>query len=431
MGWAGARTMRRMEAHTSSVQARWAMQSAVPAVVAGYPLLEALQTCRRQAMASAPGHGRAPFNCIAHSTRTWTDRDRDFNTPTVDLLYSNAWLDLRAGPVLLDIPPRSRFFVVELLDAWTNNFLNLGTRNVPAEGARYALLAPGTDEARVPAGALPVRCPTALVWLLGRVIVDGEADLAAARAVQERFHVADAAVEAPFASLAQWQDTGDAALDFHANLSRALLDFPPPAAQGAPFELAKLPGEVARLRGAALEGWRHAHREGLALVEGHTHAASKAPWRFSTRLGRFGSDFMLRAATAMKGIGALAADEAIYAPADYDQHGELLHGRNAYRIRFADGGDLPADAFWSITLYGEDRFLAPSPIARHALGSRSGMMKEADGSLVIHVGHARPAAPESNWLPAPDGVFYLILRMYHPQQRLLAGQYAFPAVERV
>ena len=102
------------------------MQAALPTVIAGYPLLEALQTCRRQAMSGKPGHGRAPFNTIAHSTRQWTHSDRDFNTPTVDLLYSNAWLDLRHRPVVLEIPARSRFFVVELLDVYTNNFQNLG-----------------------------------------------------------------------------------------------------------------------------------------------------------------------------------------------------------------------------------------------------------------------------------------------------------------
>jgi hypothetical protein len=429
--------MRRMEANPSSVQARWARQSAVPAVVAGYPLLEALQTCRLQTMSAAPGHGRAPFNRIAHSTRTWTERDRDFNTPTVDLLYSNAWIDLRSGPVLLDVPARSRFFVVELLDAWTNNFLNLGTRNVPAQGARYALLAPDMPDSEAPAGTLPVRCPTALVWLLGRVIVDGEADLPSARAVQVGFVLQGSAVAEPFASLAGWQDSGDAPLDFFANLARSLHDFAPLPGQGAPFELLaaahiKLSavGDLARLRGATLEGLRVAYREGLDLIEGHTHPASKAAWRFSTRLGRFGDDYMLRAATAWKGIGALASDEAIYAAADYDQQGEPLHGRHAYRIRFQDGGALPADAFWSITLYGQDRFLAANPLGRHALGSRSGMVLEADGSLVLHVGQRRPEVPQSNWLPAPDAPFYLVLRMYHPQQRLLEGKYNFPAVER-
>jgi hypothetical protein len=387
----------------SSIQARWAMQAALPAVIAGYPLLEALQTCRRQAMPGEAGHGRAPFNTVAHSTRQWTHSDHDFNTPTVDLLYSNAWLDLRHGPVVLEIPARSRFFVVELLDVYTNNFQNLGTRNVPAKGARYALLGPDAAQALAPAGTIPIRCPSSLAWLLGRVIADGEADLPAARAVQAGFRLHGAPVQSPFASLTQWQDTGDAALDFFSNLARAFNDFSPPPSQRAPLELLAaaniaLPpdGVLTGLRSAAIEGLRGAYREGMALIEGHAHTASRAPWRFSTRLGRFGNDYMLRAATAWKGIGALAADEAIYAPADYDQHGEPLHGRNAYRIRLEDGGDLPVDAFWSITVYGEDRFLAANPLGRHALGSRSGLERDTDGALTIHVGHRQPAAPASN-----------------------------------
>ena len=186
------------------------------------------------------------------------------------------------------------------------------------------------------------------------------------------------------------------------------------------------------LRPLVVDGLRGAWREAMALIEAHTHAASRAPWRFSTRLGRFGQDHMLRAATAWKGIGALAADEAIYAAADYDQHGDLLHGQHTFRIRFTDGGDLPADAFWSITLYGEDRFLPAVAPQRHALGSRSGLVKDADGSLSLHMGQRPPAGgPQSNWLPAPDAPFYLVLRLYHPQARLLEGRYAFPAVERL
>lgn len=422
----------------SSIQARWAKHASLPAVIAGYPLLEALQTCRRQAMSGEPGHGRAPFNRIAHSTRQWTHEDRDFNTPTVDLLYSNAWLDLRQGPMVLEIPPRSRFFVLELLDVYTNNFINLGTRNVPAEGACYALLGPEAAESLAPAGTIPVHSPSALVWLLGRVIVDDEADLPAASEVQAGFRLHGKPVQAPFASLAQWQATGDEALDFFSNLARALHDFPPPESQRAPFDLLEaahlaLPrdGALPRLRDSALEGLRLAYREAMELIEGHTHTASKVPWRFSTRLGRFGNDYMLRAATAWKGIGALAADEAIYAAADYDHEGLPLHGRHAYRIRFEDGGNLPADAFWSITLYGEDRFLAANPLGRHALGSRSGMVRDADGGLTIHVGHEQLAAPTSNWLPAPNAPFYMVLRLYHPQERLLEGRYPPPQVERV
>jgi hypothetical protein len=424
--------------HFSSPQAAWAAYAAVPAVVAGYPLLEALRTCRRQAMSTEPGYGRAPFNVIAHSERQWTDSDRDIVTPANDLLYSNAWLDLRHGPVVLDVPAPSRFFVVQLLDVFTNNFLNLGTRNVPEGGGRFALLGPHANDADAPPGTSPVRCPTALVWLLARVLVDSEADLPAALEMQSGLRLDGPEIDAPFRSVADWQAGDDAALDFYANLARALNDFPPPAEQRAPFDLleaayVKLPndGQLAQLRKPTIEGLRAAHATALQLIEGHTRSASKAPWRYSTRLGRFGTDYMLRAATAMKGLAALSGDEAIYASADHDQQGEPLHGGSVYRIRFEDGGDLPADAFWSITLYGEDRFLAPNALGRHALGNRSKLVKDADGALTLHVSHREPAGPTSNWLPAPQAPFYLILRLYHPQQRLLEGRYRFPEVERV
>ncbi|MEZ5730510.1 MAG: DUF1254 domain-containing protein [Burkholderiaceae bacterium] len=324
----------------ASPQTGWAKQASVPAVVAGYPLLEVLRTCRMQALSPEEGYGRAPFNVMAHSARQWTDADRDFVTPANDLLYSNAWVDLRAGPVVLEIPAATRYFVVECLDVYTNNFLNLGTRNVPPEGGRFALLAPGTDETQAPAGTRPVHCPTPLVWLLGRVLVDGPHDLEAARAMQAGFDLKGPSIAWPMASLAGWQEGGDPALDFFSNLARALADFPPPADQRAPFELMasahiRLPasGSLTRLRPSSLEGLRQAHAEGMALIEGHTRSASKLAWRYSTRLGRFGDDYMLRAATAMKGIAALSADEAVYALADYDHQGEPLHGGRVWRVR--------------------------------------------------------------------------------------------------
>jgi len=422
----------------SSPQAGWAAHAAVPAVVAGYSLLEALRTCRTQTLSTEPGFGRAPFNVIAHSERQWTDQDRDIVTPANDLLYSNAWLDLRHGPVLLDVPAATRYFVVELLDVYTNNFLNLGTRNVPGSGARFALLGPQASDADAPPGTTPVRCPTPLVWLLARVLVDSEADLPAALAMQSGLRLEGPAIDAPMRSVADWQAGDDAALDFFANLGRALHDFPPPPEQRAPFDLldaayVKLPadGKLAELRRTTLEGLRGAHATGLKLIQGHTSSASKAPWRYSTRLGRFGNDYMLRAATAMKGIAALSGDEAIYALADHDDQGAPLHGSSIYRIRFEDGGDLPADAFWSVTLYGEDRFLAANPLGRHALGNRSQLVKDDDGALSLHVSHRESSGPKSNWLPAPDTPFYLILRLYHPQQRLMEGRYLFPVVERL
>lgn len=423
----------------ASPQAAWIAHAAVPAVVAGYPLLESVRTCHVQTMPGAPAYGRAPLNTFGHSGERWTDRHRDIVTPANDLLYSNAWIDLRQGPVFISAPAQTgRYFVLELLDAYTNNFHNIGTRNVPAEGGRFALVGPGNDAAALPDGVQVVRCPTALVWVLGRVLVDGDADVAAARAFQAGF-----AIEGPPAaelppSVARWQQGGDAALDFFANLARALHDFAPPASQRGVFDMlraAHVPlradGALADLRPATLEGLRTAYDSGMRMIEATTRAASKAPWRYSTRLGRYGDDLMLRAATAWKGLGALAADEAIYATTDYDDQGELLHGSGLYRLHFQDGGKVPAAAFWSVTLYGEDRYLAPNPIGRHALGNRSPLERNADGSLTLYVSRERPPGPQANWLPAPAGGFYLITRLYHPQPAFLDGSYRLPALERV
>ena len=134
----------------------------------------------------------------------------------------------------------------------------------------------------------------------------------------------------------------------------------------------------------------------------------------TTNTGRYGSHFLIRARTAYLGLGALATTEAVYAAAHHDAHQEPLDGNRRYRMRFEAGDMPPVDAFWSVTLYDSDRFLYPNEIQRHAIGDRTpGLQRGADGSLTLEVGHARPA-DAANWLPAPAGRFYLILRMYYP-----------------
>lgn len=421
-----------------------ASHAAISAVIAGYPLLESIRTCHVQtvtASGSAPadsvGYGRAPLNVLGHSAERWTDRNRDIVTPANDLLYTNAWLDLRHGPVVIEVPAQTgRFFVLELLDVYTNNFYNIEPRNCPQSGGCFALMPPG-DESEPPPEFVAIRCPSALVWLLGRVLVDDDDDLRGARAFQSGFHLrAPPSAQLP-TSVAQWQQGGDPALDFFANLLRAVRDFPPPASQRGVFSLLAsvhvelaADGRLADLRSGVANGLRQGHAAAMRMIEAFTRSSSKAAWRYSTRLGRYGDDLMLRAATAFKGLGALAADEAIYASADYDHEGQPMHGAHCYRLHFEDGGQLPADAFWSVTLYGTDRYLAANALGRHALGNRSPLVREADGSLNVYISHRRPLGPEQNWLPAPDAPFYLILRLYHPQKRLLDGQYRFPQVER-
>lgn len=427
----------------ASPQGAYVAAMATPLVIAGYPLVETLRTCRVQtAVSKASGYGRAPFGQISASDHLWTHADRDIVTPANDLLYFCAWINLADAPALITVPPAGgRYFVIELLDAYTENFINLGIRNVPPQGARYVLHGPSTPAAATAAaaaaGAIATACPTSLVWLLGRVLVSGEADLAAAREYMERFTL-DSRSTLP-ASVRLWQDSGDAAPDFFANLLHGMADFPAPAGGGDLSALVTAlgfkPGDGAAPAGAnsrVQEGLRAAYAQGMHIIEAHTVSQTRKPWGYTTRLGRWNGSLLLRATTAMKGLGALCAEETIYAMADFDHEGEPLNGSHRYALRFASGGLPPADAFWSVSLYGADRYFVDHPARRHAVGDRTaGLTYDADGALTIPISHERPLSHAANWLPAPAAPFYLILRLYHPRAEVLSGRYVIPPVMRV
>ncbi|WP_422650588.1 DUF1254 domain-containing protein [Cupriavidus sp. H18C1] len=407
-------------------------------MIYGYPLIETLRTCRVQtSVETATGYGRAPVNVLSASTRQWTHEDRDIVTPANDLLYFCGWVDLTDGPVTLQVPPLSepdRYYVVELLDAHTNNFENLGPRNVPADGAAVQLVGPGQQTG----SARAVACPTSLVWLIGRVLVQGESDLPAAHAFEQGFRLDAPAIGRQPQCVRLWRENGDAALDFFHNLFQALREFPPSPEERGLLTLLRRLGirledeiEIAALRPAVQAGLASAYRQGMDLIEAHTRSQGRKSWGYSLKLGVYGDDWLMRATTAMKGLGALRADEAVYAMADFDADGQPLTGAGTYELRFPAGHLPPAQAFWSVSLYGEDRFFTANAIGRYAIGDRTpGLRYEADGSLAIAISHARPASID-NWLPAPAGPFYLILRLYHPSPAFIAGQYVIPPVRRI
>ena len=412
---------------------------AAPLVIWGYPLLEVLRTCHLQTdPAASPGFGRGPFGQFQRSERPWTHEDRDIVTPSCDLLYYNGWAWIGDAPVRLHIPPHlGRYYVVQLLDAWTENFHNVGARNTPAEGTDWWLLhrddplPPGIDPDRV------VRCPTRLVWLLGRALVSGPEDLPGARAFVQAVQLEGSGPRP--SCVRDWHESGDASFDFFANLIQAVqaLGVPPGASDLQPLmrSLRLRPGDIEALQRSSArvrEGLRQAYEQGIRLIEAHTVNLTRKPWTWTPLLGRWGDNILMRATVAMKGLGALAASETLYAQADFDAHSEALSGQRSYRLRFEAGQLPPADAFWSVSLYGEDRYFVPNPIGRYAIGDRStGLHFGSDGSLTLQIQHQCPAEGPANWLPAPQGGFYLILRLYHPREDMLRGRYDIPPLQVV
>ncbi|MFD4180034.1 DUF1254 domain-containing protein [Rhodococcus sp. NPDC058514] len=363
--------------------------------------------------------------------------------PNADTLYSIAWLDLRAGPVLLTHPAMGeRYFDFQLLDMYTNVFDTIGTRQTGQAAGSHAIVPPGW-RGETPAGAVVIESPTWDAWMIGRTLVESDADLAAARAAQQQYRMTVLESPVPDAppSLPP-TDSGNnpapqaiaaAGPPFFDELSAILAANPPPA-EDAPMleQLATLgvapgatpsrgePEDVAALAAGVVRGDKQI--VGLA----HTSFGGGA-WSSLQDAGRYGTDYLHRAGVAKIGLGANVPEESMYYVARTDAGGAELRGRSAddapqraasgYRLHFPAGGLPPIDerGFWSVTMYGPDMFFVANPLGRYAIGDRTpGLVRGDDGSLDLWIGAQPPASGTSNWLPAPPGEFVIMLRSYLP-----------------
>ncbi len=164
---------------------------------------------------------------------------------------------------------------------------------------------------------------------------------------------------------------------------------------------------------------------------------TRGQWRYpGNDIGNFGSNALYRAEVSLWGLGALPTHEVLYVSAVAEQQGALLQGVNHYRFRIPPEG-IPAEAFWSLTLYEVDPFggmyFTANPLKRYAVGDRTpGLVKNSDGSIDIWISHTAPHEPSrhANWLPAPEGTFRLMIRAYAPSEAFQGGQTVPPAVDK-
>ena len=150
----------------------------------------------------------------------------------------------------------------------------------------------------------------------------------------------------------------------------------------------------------------------------------------------YGGDYLLRAAAAMAGWGGNDVIEASYPTTREDASGEPLDGAHRYQIAFT--APPPAKAFWSVTMYdtsydGMAGYLVENPINRYLINSTTeGLVFGDGGALTITIQREQPqdAMQKANWLPAPEGPFYLVMRIYWPEQAVLEGAWTPPPVRK-
>jgi len=149
-------------------------------------------------------------------------------------------------------------------------------------------------------------------------------------------------------------------------------------------------------------------------------------------MGRFGTDYLQRAAAAAVGLGASALEDIRYARCRTDVGGQHLRGVQRYVLRFPPGQTPPVNAFWSLTMYNSHYFFADNPIGRYAIRSHDPLRFNPDGSLDINIQHDPPTEDaESNWLPAPRDDFNVMLRLYWPKDEAIDGTWQPPSILRV
>jgi hypothetical protein len=401
---------------------------------------------------------KSPFNQLYNTARVYTPKDTAIVTPNSDTPYSFFGADLRAEPVVFTVPEieKGRYFSVQLIDWYTFNFGYVGSRTTGNAGGRYLIAGP-TWKGEKPEGIDKVfRCETEFAFAIFRTQLFNPADIDRVKKVQAGYKLQSlsAFLKKPAPAAASdihWPkiDAKLAESDPFAYLG-FLLQFCPAvgAAEverplrarfakigieaGKPFSL---DGRTAEEKAELVQGIR----AGLEKISLRTKELGKDAngWRVGSAFGDrnfFQGDWTLRAAAAMAGIYGNDAVEALYPLLAVDGDGKKPDcSQNRYTLTFPKGQFPPANAFWSVTMYdGKSQLLIDNPINRYLINSPmlNDMKKNEDGSLTIYIQKDSPGQDkESNWLPAPNGPIYVVMRLYWPKEEALKGDWQPPAIK--
>jgi hypothetical protein len=432
-------------------------QIATDTYVFGYPLVTMYVTQTVATNVARPTETKAPLGQLANARSYPTTAFREVTAPNADTLYSTAWLDLSKEPYVFSHPDMGdRYYLLPMLDAYTNVIEVPGKRTTGGRAATYLLTGPDWHGA-VPPGASQVKSPTNMVWLLGRTYCTGTPeDYQAVHALQDQFRLfplsALGKLYAPPAgqvnprinTRAAVRDQVDAMSggQFFLLLSTLMRQNPPTKADGAmvarmarlgllvgePFDASRQPRIVANAIATA-------PKLGQARIKDQLRrgAVQANGWVMATKTGRYGTDYDQRAFVAAFGLGANLREDALYPLAQSAWGGQRLSGKDRFLMHFPRGELPPVRGFWSLTMYDPKFFFVNNPLNRYTLSARNPLAKNADGSIDLYVQNEEPVGHQSNWLPAPPGDFVLMLRLYWPnveRPSVLDGSWRPPAVTR-
>lgn len=442
------------EAPISEEQAR---AIGVDAYTYFYPLVS-MDITRKQFTNIEAGKefGKGPMNLFVNIPAYPPADFKGVVRPNFDTLYSSAWLDLTREPVVISAPDTDgRFYLLPMLDMWSDVFASPGWRTTGTKAAQFLVTPPGWT-GTVPAGFQHLPAPTPYVWVIGRTKTDGAADYPAVHKIQAGYKVTPLSrwgkpAEAPVAKIDPsvdmktppklQVDTMPAAAYFA--YAAELLKLHPPHATDQPI-LAQMRQigieagksfDFASLDPAVKKGLEAAPAEAQALMKWKLASLARVAngWSMNTdTMGVYGNFYLKRAVVSQVGLGANLPEDAIYPLNLGDSEGKPLDGTHRYVLHFEKGQTPPVHAFWSITLYDAEGFQVGNVLNRFAVSSYMPFKLNGDGSLDLYFQVDSPGKDlEANWLPAPRGPFNLCMRLYGPKSEALTGKWNPPSVVRV
>jgi hypothetical protein len=427
-------------------------ETAVEAYVYGYPLVLMEVTRRIATNVETPQDFLAPVNQLGQA-RVFPDHTfRDVVRPNVDTLYSTLFFDVADEPLILSMPDTNgRYYMLPMLDMWTEVFAAPGSRTTGTEATQFAICGPDW-KGRLPNDVIPIRAPTNQGWMIGRILTNGPSDIKAVRAIQDQMRITPLSAR-------------DRAPKHRAHTVDTSLDMlTPPPVQVAEMSAKEFfetfaelmrtnpPHEidwniVQRMRSLGIEVGRELDFDGLPsdarlaleaapaqasrLISGYRNMEFVDGWTTAVEgMGSYGASYLRRAYVAYIGLGANLPEDAVYPLALADVNGRPFDGSNQYVLHFDE--QPPVNGFWSLTIYDSDGYLVDNPVNRYALGDRNPLQVNDDGSIDIYIQQDPPDRDhEANWLPAPPDAFNLVLRLYDPRLEILTSEWQAPGVRRV
>ncbi|WP_226702134.1 DUF1254 domain-containing protein [Microbulbifer elongatus] len=407
----------------------------------GLPIVMNYSIMYEYAINKNSGQFKAPFNNLNNEARVFTYKDTTVVTPNSDTPYSMVWLDLRAEPLVISVPKINdkRYYSVQLNDGNTFNYGYIGSRATGNEAGNYLITGPDWKGEKPDSIDKVFTAGSDFSLAIFRTQLFSPDDMENVIKIQAGYKVQPLSSFAGMAKPEQAAKINFPAIDKQSMQSSFFkyLDF---AMQfNAPFtddreirqKLARigvgpdkkfsfdeLPDDVQQ---AVMQGAKQGEQKVTEAVR--SIGTRMNGWQISSPAGSqsfYSGNWLLRAAAASAGIYGNDAVEATYPMTRTDSEGNTLDGsKHKYTLTFAKGQLPPVNAFWSVTMYdGKNQLLIKNPIDRYLINSPmlSNMKKNEDGSVTIYIQKTSPGTDrEANWLPAPDGPIYLVMRLYWPK----------------